>query len=65
MILGILFALVFTWLCRDIFEMHGMILGMVIAGPEILFAFFAGIAVSLAGKRIRKNYKGEKRCSKA
>lgn len=65
MILGILFALVLTWLCRDIFEMYGMVLGMVIAGPGILFAFFAGIIIWLAGKHIKKNYKGEKRCSKA
>lgn len=60
MVLGLIFALVFAMLCRDIFETHGIFLGMLIAGPSILFSFVAGIMVWHAKKAIYPSHGGKK-----
>lgn len=65
MLLGIVFALFLTLLCRDIFEAHGFFRGLLITGPAILFSFVAGIAIWIAGKRIHPNKGGKKGCLKA
>ena len=59
MVLGIIFAIVFILLFRDIFETHGIFLGMLIAGPSVLFSFIAGIMIWRVRKPIHPNHRGE------